>query len=234
MDKRNIFFIVILILLINSSFSLAAIIHGSVYDMNLEKVKGVILEVNSNPKQRIISTTGDYSFSLPNGAYNITAVYNDKSGIQKGNELINITSDGNFTLDLFLFTDISNEESLANTQDINFQTPFKEVNYLPYLIIILLLVIAVLVLLTRLFLLRKNEKSEIVVVKFDSNTNDPINKLLKLIEKSDGRITQKEIRKEFPLSEAKISLMIAELESSGKIQKIKKGRGNIIVLKKDK
>jgi uncharacterized membrane protein len=43
------------------------------------------------------------------------------------------------------------------------------------------------------------------------------------------RVTQKDIRKQFPMSEAKISLMLTDLESQGKIRKIKKGRGNVIV-----
>ena len=55
---------------------------------------------------------------------------------------------------------------------------------------------------------------------------------LEIIKKEGGRTTQKDIRKEIPLSEAKTSLMIAELEHKGIIEKIKKGRGNIIILKK--
>jgi uncharacterized membrane protein len=52
-----------------------------------------------------------------------------------------------------------------------------------------------------------------------------------IIKEEGGRTTQKDIRKKIPLSEAKVSLMISELEAKGKIQKIKKGRGNIIVVK---
>ena len=59
-----------------------------------------------------------------------------------------------------------------------------------------------------------------------------LEKIIKIIKQEGGRTTQKEIRKEIPLSEAKISLMIAELEHKGIIEKIKKGRGNIIILKK--
>lgn len=55
--------------------------------------------------------------------------------------------------------------------------------------------------------------------------------VLKIIKKSK-RITQKDIRKQVPLSEAKISLIVSELEHKGIIEKIKKGRGNILVLKK--
>jgi len=47
----------------------------------------------------------------------------------------------------------------------------------------------------------------------------------------EKRVTQKEMRKQFPVSEAKISLILAELESKGKIEKLKKGRGNIIIWK---
>ncbi|MFC1723099.1 hypothetical protein ACFL0V_03090 [Nanoarchaeota archaeon] len=54
--------------------------------------------------------------------------------------------------------------------------------------------------------------------------------ILDILKKEGGRATQKEIRKHIPLSEAKISLMIAELESQGKVKKVKKGRGNIIIL----
>lgn len=61
-----------------------------------------------------------------------------------------------------------------------------------------------------------------------------LEEVLKIIEEEDGRTTQKEIRKKIPLSEAKISLLIAELEHKGKIKKIKKGRGNIIILNNEK
>ena len=77
-------------------------------------------------------------------------------------------------------------------------------------------------------ILKKEIEEEIHMIDGD------LKKIMRLLRKNKGRLTQKEIRKEFPLSEAKISLMIAELESLGKIKKIKKGRGNIIVLKKKK
>ena len=57
-----------------------------------------------------------------------------------------------------------------------------------------------------------------------------------LVRESSGRISYDEvtaeIRKHFPLSEAKISLMITELEHKGIVNRIKKGRGNVIILNK--
>ena len=61
--------------------------------------------------------------------------------------------------------------------------------------------------------------------------DEDLEKVLKVIRSHGGRTTQKEIRKEIPLSEGKISLIITELEHMKIIKKIKKGRGNIIVLK---
>ncbi len=54
--------------------------------------------------------------------------------------------------------------------------------------------------------------------------------ILNLI-KEQQRITQKDIRKQVPISEAKVSLIITEMETKGIAQKIKKGRGNIVVWK---
>lgn len=53
-----------------------------------------------------------------------------------------------------------------------------------------------------------------------------------IIEKSGGRITQKDLRKALPYSEAKVSLMITNLEIRGIIRKIKKGNSNVIILTK--
>ena len=66
----------------------------------------------------------------------------------------------------------------------------------------------------------------------EEHEDNDIGQIINLIKQEGGRTTQKDIRKQIPLSEAKISLMLAELEHKGIIEKIKKGRGNIIILKK--
>ncbi|MEM4710749.1 MAG: winged helix-turn-helix transcriptional regulator [Candidatus Woesearchaeota archaeon] len=69
----------------------------------------------------------------------------------------------------------------------------------------------------------ENEKKE---------DTDLVSRILNLI-KDNERMTQKDIRKSIPYSEAKISLILTQLENEGKIKKIKKGRGNIIIYLKD-
>jgi uncharacterized membrane protein len=54
--------------------------------------------------------------------------------------------------------------------------------------------------------------------------------VLSIIEKNDGRISQLDLRKMLPYSEAKVSLIVSDLESRGLVKKIKKGRGNVLIL----
>jgi uncharacterized membrane protein len=61
---------------------------------------------------------------------------------------------------------------------------------------------------------------------------EDLGEVIRIIEKNGGRITRLELRKALPYSEAKVSLMVSDLESRGIVKKIKKGRGNIIILYK--
>ena len=66
--------------------------------------------------------------------------------------------------------------------------------------------------------------------KKEEEMDEDLNNIYNIIKK-EKRITQKELRKNSSLSEAKISLIITQLEKENKIQKIKKGRINIIIFK---
>ena len=68
------------------------------------------------------------------------------------------------------------------------------------------------------------------VASTDVMLPDDLREVLRIIEKSGGRITQLDLRKALPYSEAKVSLMITDLESRGIVKKVKKGRGNVIIL----
>ena len=56
-------------------------------------------------------------------------------------------------------------------------------------------------------------------------------KALDEIVKAGGRITQKEMRRKLGYSEAKVSLILTDLERRGYIEKVKVGRGNVVFLK---
>ena len=76
------------------------------------------------------------------------------------------------------------------------------------------------------FLFKKKKK------KPKDINEDKADEVLAFIKKQGGRVTQKDIRKQFPVSEAKISLVITELEDKKLVKRIKRGRGNIIILNK--
>ena len=213
------------------SFVNAATIYGSIYDLSLTKVHNAIIEIDSSPKQRMVAVNGTYQFDIPIGRYKITSFYKNDEGIMTTEENITIRDDGIYILDLFLYPDFE-EDELYSGLEFDIDQPYleKEKSFLWFLIPVLFLMLVFL-----LILIRVNTRIMKKELQLEIKTEDEqLEKILVLLKKNSNRMTQKEIRKEIPLSEAKISLMIAELESMGKVKKIKKGRGNIIVLNNKK
>lgn len=60
-----------------------------------------------------------------------------------------------------------------------------------------------------------------------------LQEILDILRSQGGRMTQKDMRKRLKYSEGKVSLMLLDLEKRGRIQKYKKGRGNILFLVDD-
>lgn len=222
----RVFFIFLLAFLLSIHFAYAAIIHGTVYDLSLDKVSNARVEINTVPKQFLIARNGTYSFNVPNGGYIIKAQQIQKNTIiASAEENITIRQTGSYVLDIILFPDI--EEGI---EDIGIEVDESVLEPNNQTFFIVLGILAFMAAVIFFFLKNKNRKAE--NIKKGYSGEDETQKIVAILKKEGGRITQKEIRKEIPLSEAKISLMIAELEHKGIIEKIKKGRGNIIILKK--
>lgn len=219
------FILFCLFFLTSISFSQATTIYGNVYGPDLALLKYSIIEINSTPSQNMVAVNGNYSFNLPQGIYEITAIYQSKTLGLITKEIIVVNSDGDFVHDLILFDtlDVENitfdEEGLINdtVNQSAIQYDFSTV-----VIVILLFLIILFI-----YLIRKRKKQN---KKIEEISNDEVlNKIYDII-KREKRVNQKEIRKEIGMSEAKISLVIADLESRGLVKKIKVGRGNIIIL----
>ena len=205
---KKILFVLLCFVLI-STFSQAATIEGGLYDLSLKNLKNVIVEINTFPKQRVIAVNGYYKFeSVPLGNYTIFAYTKDKELTAK--EEITILQEGSYRVDLFLLPEIPTKEE-------------KSYSWLAW--IIGLIVVAFLI---AMFVKRKKQKPK---QEEKTKLKEDLQELIKLIKKLGSRTTQKELVKQTGLSEAKISLMLTELEDLGKIKRIKKGRTNIIVLK---
>ena len=96
MNKTLVYSLIILLLVLPSIS--AAILQGTIYNSNLDTETNVLLEVNTTPVQKYLSKTGEYSFNLPRGTYQLTAT----KGFLKITEEVNIQEEGIFRYDLFL------------------------------------------------------------------------------------------------------------------------------------
>ena len=229
------FFLFLSALLISLGLVSAAAIHGTVYDLSLSKVNNARVEINTSPKQFLIAQNGSYFFNVPNGFYTIKAQLMQKNTvIASVNESITIKQDGSYVLDLILFPDV--EEGIEDIGiDVNgdiVDTGNKRITAGSIALVSIGLILIGLSYFKKYRKQKKETEHEEKIKTVEAYEDDGLEQLIKIIKQEGGRATQKDIRRQIPLSEAKISLMIAELEHKGIIEKIKKGRGNIIILKK--
>lgn len=236
------FIIIALLLLLIIPFTTAAALKGTIYDENLDITKDVLVEINTVPQQKYLAKTGTYSFDLPVGKYTLTAK-NDQYTVT---EQVEILSDkGEYVLDLFLLPDFAEEDELwqETQEELPIGTEGRYASIWPWLVAgIIFAVLLARIIYTRkkygsLWAFRKRIKAEsqkTLEQHKEELAQEPgyLDQALEIIKKHDGRINQKELRKEMMyLSEAKVSLIVTELEHKEKIEKIKKGRGNVLILK---
>jgi len=214
--KYGVFFLAVLIL---STTASAATLSGEVFDFSLDRVDRVKIDINSTPSQRQITEDGSYRFELPPGTYELKAEQLVEGVIiASTEETVLIPNEGDFILDLLLFPVI--EEFEVDPIEVDEDILPEEFQASNYILFVFLLIIAFIISIGYAFH-KKNGK--------DEQAEDLLD-IVSFIKKQGGRTTQKDIRKAFPQSEAKISLILTELEEKGKIKKIKKGRGNVIIL----
>ncbi len=230
-------------------FVSAALIHGTVYDLELRKLSNAVVEISSTPKQRMVAANGTYEFTVDKGTYVIRAQHKENTTLLTADERVVIKDEkGSYVFDLFLFPGFESEEDLLTDVSIDVENIFPEQKSRKgYLIlggasVLVLLVIFLFYKLVTSPERRKKaakkideEKQELEqpeedIPKEDLASDRVSSQVVALLQEHDNRMTQKELRKNLPLSEAKISLVLSDLKAQGKIRKIKKGRGNIIVL----
>jgi len=209
---------------------LGATLKGTVYNSNLNAEVNVLVEVNTEPAQRFLSKDGTYSFDLPKGSYNITASKLD----QRVSADIAIAQDGEYVYDLFLMPEMGTEEEFWNEVDpVVSEDILEESSPLSWWWVVLGAGI-LLFLGGVIYYIKKGSSVVEKPLEKGPETAEPgyLEEAISVIKKHGGRIYQTELRKEMMhLSESKISLVLTELEHKGKIEKIKKGRGNAIILK---
>ena len=210
-----------------------ATIHGSVYDFGLNSVKSAIVEINSSPQQKMVSKNGTYSFGVPPGSYELFARYSkDDSEVR---EEIVVKQDGTYVLDLILIPSLdSDAELLEDAPDVpDVEEIVQDRPITPWLAWIAVFSIL------GYIVYRVSRKPEMIVKKEVVRERvvekialtDDLQMVLDGLDHYGGSAHQKDLRNMVPFSEAKVSLLIDALEKKGLIERIKKGRGNIIVRK---
>ena len=237
-------FLIIFVQIIFLSFitgANAAIIEGKIYEPNLELAKKALVRINSTPPQSLVAHDGAYSFALQEGTYKLEAFYVTDSVLLYAKEIIILPQEGTFNIDLILFEipeieDFEFDEIELKLIENLMEKEGKSYFWLNRVIILLALVIIVLALIFILKRkkkkkrkLRKKKKASKGIGKTEVEFTDEIMKKVLEILKREKRVYQKDLRKRLGVSEAKVSLLVADLEAQNKIKKIKRGRSNIII-----
>ena len=223
-------------------------VYGTIYDLSLEPVEGAVVEVDSSPIQRYISEDGTYSLELPPGTYTISAQQmRDTTVLASVSEELAIEEqEGNFILDLILYPEVVEEGELYDPAALSsVEQDFggsRNMNLYHLLISLAVVVLSVgfILFFTRRISSRLDLQSAVIrVLKGRSsgqqspesgNLPEDLEQVRGILIEEGGRMTQKALREKLPYSEAKVSLMVSELEGRGVIRKFKRGRGNVLVL----
>ena len=247
--KRLIIFTICILLTL--SLATAATLKGAIYNADLELEQNVLLEINTIPTQKLLVKAGTYSLELSLGVYNLTAIKGDFKIVE---EIKIVDEKGSYTNDLFLLPDFLEEEQLWQESEEDYsidENILTETRTWAYVVLAGTVAFAFyriikarrkygsLTAFRRKVAVEQKKtveefKQEIQQEPQKENATEPgyLQETIEIIKKNEGRISQRQLRKEMlHLSEAKISLILTELKHQGKIEKIKQGRGNVILLK---
>ncbi len=226
-----------ILLLHVSELASPATIHGTIYEWHtLEPLKNVIINVNSTPPQRFIAKDGSYEVGLGQGVYDIEArYYVNNELIYYSKENVSIEADGDFILDIIMFPNLDLDEKLFNDFNENLSIEAglleQEVRDNGDGIVFLAIFSLIIVLLIPVYLLKYRGKKATMKESAGAIPED-LGNIVDILRRNGGRMTQTDLRKELHYSEAKVSLMLADLENRGLVEKFKRGRGNVIILKR--
>lgn len=228
----------VLLLLLLANFAISVNVSGDIYEEgSLKKLNSTVVTLKgADYSYRQVFQTANYSFSLPEGRYKLIVERYDAGMLtHQFNESVNLN---------------------GNSARIDFvlrptPSPVDLRIYAIAGIVIVLILIIIHRLLLRHFSTRTQDTEsetgnpELEIDNPEPATQDIIPKtqdldedarrILETLKANEGRMTQKELRELLNYSDAKMSLIIAELEHYGMIKKFKRGRGNILkIIKKEK
>ncbi|MFH1785133.1 MAG: hypothetical protein ABH842_01775 [Candidatus Micrarchaeota archaeon] len=211
-------------------------ISGKIYDAdNMKPLNNTIITVENSDNNVVLQQVCDspYNVEIETGNYTFRAYYFDNGSLKYYSDYNIQVNQNNMQLDLILMPyellslspgfnppPAVNPSNTVNNSNPNDQTI---VDYSLYIIVLAIVIVFTLA----WFFLRKTP-----VTSLEPELDDDCIKVLKILGENEGRMVQKELREILKFSETKMSIIITELEVSGYIKKIKKGRGNVLKLVK--
>jgi uncharacterized membrane protein len=217
----------------------AATLSGTAYTSEMRVATFSLLTINTTPTQQIILANGTYHLNVPPGTYRMSIVHGT-TRTTEDDLTVTVTDDGDYQYDFILFPTTATEEDLLDDLEESLTEPAESgASIWRYLLGALIAAIAISTIVWRRKKGngRKEEKDaekhdaseKTVVTPLERPEKTDLAQIMNILDEEGGRATQKELRKHIPASEAKISMMLTELEHQGKIERIKSGRANIIV-----
>ncbi len=228
----------------------AVTLHGTVLDSGLESVEAIV-EITS-PRQVAAAANGSYSFEVSaNKNYSLTARTTSEPALQETIQLE--VGDGDVRFDIVLLSPAGLEQGVVEvvneTADLSQNASLPESIPLVWMLAIAAAIAAMLVI-AFLFSRQKTppseewkEQKQIQMqtempeaqgekpkTEAQLEMNEFKQKILSLLSEKGGAAEQKELRRELPWSEARVSIELTELEKMGLIKKLKKGRANLVKL----
>jgi uncharacterized membrane protein len=233
------------VLIALSPMTHAAVITGTTYDgLTLDVLPNTIVTINTTPAQTKLVKDGQYSFEVPIGKYTLKGTYLEQGiVVQEALHTLNVEKDGTYTVDLILLPDLGNipDEPLPDDEP-----PLSWIEQVVAGPVMWLLLLGIVLAGAGYAILQTKRHTQTRYAKEeetkdsrptpDKEVGEEIHldryaiEVLNDLKRGGNRLTQKELRSMINIGEAKVSLVVSEMETYGLIKKIKKGRGNILIL----
>ena len=245
----------LLVLFISSAN--ASVISGTVYSAEtLEPMADSIVSIDSVPRQLLVAKDGAYSFSVGPGTFKFEAKFFENSELAlEAEETVLVQKEGNYRVDLILFPVLESDENLLdylNGGELG-EPPAIDLGELEEqsilqnpLMLAAVIVVAVIAAGLVFYSLKKRgqgkakgketlsaitKEETAVPPQSKAELDEKAKEVLAALGEAGGRANQKDLIDKVGFGEAYLSLVLTELEHEGLVKKIKKGRGNVIILR---
>ena len=210
------FVLLLLSLLLSTSLGFTAFVHGDIYTSDFQKLNRTLIKIEGSFSYQIVTDKANYSIYLPPGNFTISAS--------------NFDEKGNLELYIQQTVRVGDEDQKVDLV----LNPASSYDWLVYLFV-LAIVATVFVWANRFWgknaigmNRQKREETEVQAQPINHSLDEDARAVLSALVGFEGRANQKDLKEALGFSDAKLSLIISELEKFGYVKKFKRGRGNII------